>query len=215
MRKQRGITTGWILAIVVAIIAILALIVMIEKEWAAYTAKLDKNGYDRGTNECDAAYKGRDNQALKDANALITKLRDEALAKESATQKQFVAVDGYYQGVIKNGKAAHDADVAAIRAGTLGMFYHDKKIQTGGLANGSGGRQETSAGAALRCDGTGRTELPDEDKLFLRDIGRDADRIVAKLTACQAIVKADRVQINGWNEYGHPALQVSTSLQAR
>lgn len=213
MRYQRGITTGWILAIVVAVIAILWLALQIQKEWTSYTERLDKQGYDRGHATALKDVGDRDNlalqKAIKERNTAQAGL-DASLKVNQELQK---TSDAAYRKGKNDGKAQYDRDLSAIQSGALVLRLHKGDAPSGSGLRNTAGNNDKIAGSGPGSTGTGDDRLPDDDSRFLLWLQSEATRLGKKVNALIDIVKGDRAQINGaWNEQGHPVLQMAESI---
>lgn len=178
--QQRGITDGWLILIVLAVV--------VAAGWVAYE-RIDGRGYARGKSETEAGYAKRDNDALVKANQRIQELQDAARAKEREHAAQLTAINDQYQRDKAREIANRDRVIAGLRDGTTRLY-----VQLAGEAADRcrGGMPETAAGGGGNT-GTGRTGILGEaDSAFLINEANRADRIAGKLKACQAIVRSDR-----------------------
>jgi prophage endopeptidase len=132
------------------------------------------------------SWQKRDNDSLTTANAKILKLEQAARDAERRHAEDLEVISAGYQKELVNAKAQRDRDVSAARSGALSLRFHAEG--SGACAGGTG---QTAAGAAGR-DGPATAELPREVAAGLFAIADDADEVVRQLSACQAVIRADR-----------------------
>lgn len=129
----------------------------------------------------------RENAELVAAKARIKTLEDEARAQEHAHGQAMVAASTQYQKDLSHEQATKDGVIADLRAGTRRL-----RIELA-AAKATGGSGAAQAGAGPgRCDGPATAELSQSAAEFLVDLASEADTVVHQLTACQAVVVADR-----------------------
>lgn len=146
--------------------------------------------YTAGENAERSRWVQRENTELTTANARVIELERAARANERLQAERLAAASQTYQESLQHEKATHDRTVAGLRTGALRLRIELARRQT---ADGSG-----TAGfgpGAGRCDGEARAELSTAAAEFLVGLAAEADAVVHQLTACQAVVSADR-QIN-------------------
>lgn len=193
MKKQRGIADAWLM--VVAAVVVLGLIYAISHLWTSYVAKIDKDGYDRGSSTALKEVGDRDQKAIADAiterNTAQTKL-DDALKKNTELQN---ASDIKYRQGVKDGKVQQVADIAAINAGTLVLRDPGKVAAIAGLDQAIGNTNSPPGcgpgPVAARDDGLSHEAAREVDWIY-----GEADRLAKKVNAEIDIVTGDRAQIN-------------------
>lgn len=136
--------------------------------------------------EVRAEYLVRDNKALAEANAKITALNDAARATEARRVAEMSALATNYSKGFRDAEAQRQRDVAAARDGSLVL-----RIPASACGPG-GGEAAAPRPAASGGDGATTTELPGALTADLLALAGEADQVVLQLTACQAIVTADR-----------------------
>ncbi|WP_416242773.1 lysis system i-spanin subunit Rz [Azospira sp. APE16] len=135
------------------------------------------------------AWLDRDNAALTKANDRIKELEDNYRAKEREHAQDMATALAKYQEDLKHEKAAKDRAIADIRSGDLRL-----RIPVA-CPEGAGGSTTAAPGpGAIGRDGETRAELSVQASEFLIGLASEADEVVLQLTACQAVVIADRKQ---------------------
>ena len=129
----------------------------------------------------------KETRELAEANSKIILLTDEARRREQAVAGVLAAVTTDYERKLTDGKKKRDADVAASHAGTFKLRY---SAPSGACPSPSVPAETPSAPGGR--DGTETAELPGEITASLFAIVDDADQVVEQLSACQAIINADR-----------------------
>lgn len=130
-----------------------------------------------------------ENRELAAANARIVELQTEVRRKEAVYAAAVNAIQTKFQKDLKHEKTRHDSTVAALRAGTLRLRIPVASCPAGGGSAGGAPGTGTSG-----RDAAPRAELSEPAAEFLVGLASDADQVVHQLTACQAIVAADRSQ---------------------
>jgi len=134
-----------------------------------------------------AYWLSKETKELKQANAKIIELTNEARAREQAYAGVLAAVTTDYERKLTDGKKQRDADVAAAHNGTFKLRF-DRASPT--CPSPSGPAQTPSAPGGR--DGTETVELPGPIAADLLALVNDADQVADQLAACQAIVNIDR-----------------------
>lgn len=130
----------------------------------------------------------RENDQLHTANALIKTLEEGARRTEQAHAEALASISTDYQGRLSNATKQIAADRAAVRNGTLRL----RDPGTSGICANTSNVPGLAASTSGRDDGTdGR--LSDQTAEFLLTEADRADSIVDQLTACQQVVRADRI----------------------
>lgn len=135
------------------------------------------------------AWLARENTALIKANARIKELEDQTRAREREHAQDMAAASAKYQEDLTHEKAAKNRAVADLRSGALRLRI---PVTCPDGAGGSGSAP-LGPGTAGR-DGEARAELSVQASEFLVGLASEADEVVHQLTACQAVVTADRKQ---------------------
>ncbi len=170
MKRQRGITTGWL----IGIIALGFLLV------ASYFF-----GRHDGSKINETAWQAREAKINARAAVQIKAATDRVREIEAGHAIQLNAVDAYYQRKLKGKNDALEIALNAVSAGGR-LYAHATCPPAAGNSDG-----QATAGAGVRDGGT-RAELSAADSTFLLRIGAEADSVVLQLRACQAIVREDR-----------------------
>lgn len=135
------------------------------------------------------AWLDRDNAALNKANDRIKELEDNYRAKEREHAQDMATASAKYQEDLKHEKAAKDRAVADLRSGALRL-----RIPVT-CPEGAGGSTTAAPGTSTTGrDGETRAELSVQASEFFVGLTSEADEVVLQLTACQAVVIADRKQ---------------------
>ena len=149
---------------------------------------IDHRGYERGVSETTDKW----NVAQAKLNAATTKREQELdgqyRAKEVAWTQLVNQMQADHQKELANEQKQRDADVAAVNSGLIKL--RDKYAACSTATR----RSETSSATASSGVGNAEAgaELSKEFTQFLLGEANRADQIVKQLTACQAIVVADR-----------------------
>lgn len=126
-------------------------------------------------------------QEASNAGRQIQQAQDTARKAEQLSASRLVSVSEEFQRKLSNAKRTQDADVAAVRAGTLRL--RDPGTVT--LCAGADRAAEAGSGSG-RCDGRAAGEFSDATAEFLLELTANADQVAEQLAACQKIVRADR-----------------------
>ena len=137
-----------------------------------------------------AVWQGKESKELAAANAKILKLEQEARDREARQALALAEASADYQKRIADEKKKRDAAVAAARAGALVLRDPGRPV---GACPDRGEAPGAPAGTVGR-DGAAGGELSREAAAFLLELAGEADAVAEQLTACQAVVKADRTR---------------------
>lgn len=141
------------------------------------------------------AWLRRDNEALRIANGRITTLQQAARDQEQAHGKAMAEIASQHQKDLKDAGAEKDRVIADLR--TRNLRLRVPVVSTTVTACGGGGAgTEAGAGAGQR-DGETTAELSGAAAEFLVGLASEADDVARQLSACQAVVIADRKQQEG------------------
>lgn len=156
--------------------------------WLASLVAVGHWQHDAGATAEKAAWQQRENEELRAANAAITELQDQARATERHHAEQMSALGQTHQKEIQHVEARRKADAAAARAGTVvlrdpGAAAREATCPCGSAAPGATTGQR---------DGGQTGQLSAAAAEFLLDLANDADAVADQLSACQAVIQADR-----------------------
>lgn len=190
MKRERGFLAPfafptWALYAVVIAAALGAL-------WYAYST-IDGRGYARGKAEIEAAYKERDNQALRDALAKVAELQAAVQAREQAHADALEQIRIKQRKEAADAKRQHEADLAAVRGGTLRL----RDPGAAGTADCHRGPEAAAGRTAGRGDGTPTGGLSDAAAEFLLQLVHDADRNTRQLGDAQQVIREQIKACNG------------------
>ena len=128
------------------------------------------------------------------ANAALQAAQSAARKEEQDHAQQLSDISANYQKELQDASKQHAADVAAIRAGTLRLRDPGARPHAcaGGVSQAStaAGRRDDQAGSGLPGPADG--VLSDTAVEFLVSEADRADRLAKQLSACQAVINADR-----------------------
>jgi prophage endopeptidase len=119
--------------------------------------------------------------------AATKKAEEDRRADEQAHAAAVDVIARSHAQEIEDARKQKDRDVAAARAGTVGLRFNASRDPAGGC------KPSGPAAGAGNGDGGATTELPREIAADLFALADDADEVVRQLSACQAVVRADRV----------------------
>ena len=160
--------------------------------WAA--SALDARGYARGKAETTAAYAQRDNAALQAALARVAELQAEVQAREHTHAAALGQIRDRNQRETAHAQSQHEADLAALRAGTL-------RLRDPGAAAGPACSDRSPAPAPAGTAGGGdaapRAELSPAAAGFLLSLMREADAVTRQLGDAQDVIRAQIRACNG------------------
>ncbi|BCB28409.1 hypothetical protein SKTS_32950 [Sulfurimicrobium lacus] len=136
-----------------------------------------------------ATWLARENGALTKANGRIKELEEQARTREHEHAQDMAVASAKYQEDLKHEKAAKDRVIADLRRGDLRL-----RIPVTCPVPAAGDRTAALGTGPAGRDGETRAELSVEASEFLVGLASEADEVVHQLTACQAVVNADRKQ---------------------
>lgn len=134
-----------------------------------------------------SAWQARENVQLATAGKRILALEQAAREQEQEEAARMAAIAGDYEGRLQNVQTQRDRDVAAAHRGTLRL--RDPGAPSLRADGCSGGPATAGAGVG---DGPAPGELSRAVTADLFSLVDDANAVVEQLTACQAVVRADR-----------------------
>ena len=159
-------------------VAALAIVLMLG---AAYLA-----GRADGRKLEGAAWQKREAEINAETATKIQVANEAVRAEEHAKAAKFVEISTGLQGKLKEKDHALNIALDSVRSGAIRLSVPATCPPPGGNTEGG-----TTASAGGR-DATTRAELSEQAARFLTSEASRADKIVEQLTACQAIVRADR-----------------------
>ena len=162
-------------------------IVAILVVWIGSLAAVGKWQNTAGHTAERTVWQAKEATELAAANKQILDLETAARAAETAHATALSAISTAYEGKLKNAKDQDTADVAAVRARTI--VLRDPGSRSACPAGGAVSSPAASTGGR---DGSGLGELSPVASGFLLSKADSADALVSQLTACQAVVQADR-----------------------
>nr|WP_314710603.1 lysis system i-spanin subunit Rz [uncultured Comamonas sp.] len=181
--------TAWI-----ALAKLLAVIALAGTALVAFKGYGEQQ-YQAGLQTERNSWLGRDNEALQIANGLIAELQQKAREQEQVHGTAMAGIAVQHQQDLKHVRTEKDRVIADLRARNLRL-----RIPTFSASNatcsGSGAVSEAGAGTGQR-DGEESAELSGAAAEFLVGLTSEADDVVWQLSACQAVVLADRKQQEG------------------
>lgn len=137
------------------------------------------------TEQINASWQERETKMLQEAADRLAKAIEAAREQERKLEAELASLMSKFRKEIANVQAQRDRDVAAARSGALRLRL-PASVCADSLAYGP------PAPGSPGGDGASGTYLPQQITSDLFSLANDADAVVAQLTACQAIVKADR-----------------------
>lgn len=146
--------------------------------------------YSNGQTAERAAWLQRENTALVAANTRIVELETAARRTERLVGDALANAAQTYQESLHHEKTLHERTVADLRAG-----HRRLRIELASRPPAAGDPAGPTAASAAGCDAATFGELSTASAEFLVGLAHEADTVVHQLTACQAVVIADR-QIN-------------------
>lgn len=141
--------------------------------------------YKAGGDDREAPWLVRESKANADAANRIEAAENKARAAEARYAAAMASISGAYLNAQQEGEREKAAAVDRVRAGQR-LYIGAKCPAPGGSA-----APEAPTGAGAR-DGETRAELSESAAEWLIGLASEADAVVRQLTACQAVVEADR-----------------------
>lgn len=164
--------------------------------WAFYAYGQQQFGL--GEKAERSAWLARENTSLTKANTRIKELEEQARTKEREHAQNMAAVSAHYQKDLSHEKAAKDRAIADLRSGALRLRIPLAQPACTDGADGSGAPAPGTS--TVGRDGGTPAELSTEASEFLVGLANEADEVVRQLTACQAVITADRNRKGSSNE---------------
>jgi len=172
MKNQRGFG---LIVYAVAALAIVAALSAIA--WAIHNA---------GVKSERAVWQQREAKINVETAIKIDAANKRIQEKEREIAVLLTDASEWYQAKITEKENALNTALNSLRDGTGRLFVN-------ATCPAAGGDPATAAPAAAGGrDGSTRAELSRADSEFLLRLGAEADAVVLQLTACQAVVRADR-----------------------
>lgn len=151
--------------------------------------------YTAGQQDERSTWLQRDNAALRIANEQIATLQQEARDQEQAHGQAMADIAAQHQKDLKDARTEKDRVIADLRARNLRLRV-PVVATTSGACSGGGAGSEAGPGAGQR-DGETTAELSGAAAEFFVGLASEADDVARQLSACQAVVIADRQQQEG------------------
>ena len=151
---------------------------------------LGAGAYRAGMNAERNAWLARDNAQLRSANARIAQLQAQARAQEQAHGTAMAAAAAQFKKDLHDVRTQKDGVIADLRSGRLRLRV--PVVAAASAACGAGGASTEAGAGAAGGDGEARAELSGAAAEFLVSFASEADAVVRQLSACQAVVAADR-----------------------
>jgi heme exporter protein D len=180
MRKQRGITSGWL--VLIGLVVMLGLIAESVQQVKSYLddvdARADARGYQRAKGEYEAALSAQKAEAARQLAAANAEVLAEIAHREN----------------VRNELEAENAKLMARidtqTAVNLGLVRAAGGLRDPGRTPGRGPGSHGTEGAATDAAGNGdcsagRARLSDEAAQFLLDLTAGADKVVEQFLTCQ------------------------------
>lgn len=157
--------------------------------WAASLASVGfwQNGV--GHVEERVVWQEKDRTELRNANAEIERLNNEARSEEAAKAKQLNQIAVAYEKDKEYELKKRDSVIADLRAGSIRLRDPGAGVKAGSSET-SGSESSTS-----KCDGGQGEELSRPLGEFLVSLAIEADSVVDQLHSCQCVVKSDRGEV--------------------
>lgn len=190
MKRQRGaIARVWLY--LAGALLVLGAIWGIAATVSGYLSSVRAEAAKAGRDECDAAYKLRDNAQLREAMDRVKTLEDAARATEREHAAALTEITAKLAKEKAHGRAAEKRILADIASGKLRVrasaFYAGAcPADSGGSAAGAPGAGAGGSDAPEACD------LSAAARSDLLAVGRDADDTARQLAAAQAVIVEDR-----------------------
>jgi len=146
--------------------------------------------YRAGMNAERNAWLARDNAQLRSANARIAQLQAQARAQEQVHGTAMAAAAAQFEKDLHDVRTQKDGVIADLRSGRLRLRV--PVVAAASAACGAGGASTEAGAGAAGGDGEARAELSAAAAEFLVSFASEADAVVRQLSACQAVVAADR-----------------------
>lgn len=147
-----------------------------------------KWAYNNGVNAERVAWQKSEKENLQKAIKHIARLNAKIRDAEQAHALELQTVSNNYQQGLKHEKQKLNDAIASYRAGTISLRDKHAASDTPACA---GFAAEIGTGTGRR-DATEGSQLSQPLAEFLIGLASEADEVVQQLTACQAIVNADR-----------------------
>lgn len=145
--------------------------------------------YRLGAEAEKARWVARENAALRAANDEISQLNQLARDQERLHAEAMAHISTQFQEQLHHVKSQKDSVIADLRAGAVRLRVPVTPASASPACSGIPG--EAFASARGR-DGETRADLSAEAAEFLVGLASEADEVVQQLSACQALLQADR-----------------------
>lgn len=136
-----------------------------------------------------ARWMARENIQLREANAEINQLNQQARDQERQHAEAVAHISTQLQEQLQHVKSQKDSVIADLRAGALRLRI---PVNTAAASPACSGIPSEAYASASGRDGETRADLSAEAAEFLIGLASEADEAVRQLTSCQALLQADR-----------------------
>ena len=194
--RQRGFTGIEIIGLIVAAAALIGAIGGVVHLATSYLDSVRAEAKQAGRDECDAAYKVRDNEALADARAEIIRLNKQYRELEQASAKRINQLAGELAKEKARDKEAADRMLDDLDSGALVLRDGIVQIAACPAAEGPAGAGPQVAAGAFGGGGKTCYRLAREVEKSLVAIASAGDANGRQLAACLAIAEEDRKTVN-------------------
>ena len=154
-----------------------------------------KQQYQAGQQDERSTWLQRDNDALRQANRRISTLQQEAREQEWAHGLAMDGIANQHQKDLNDARAEKDRVIADLRARNLRLRI--PVVTTASAACRGGGAGSEAGPSTGQRDGETTAELSGAAAEFFVGLASEADDVARQLSACQAVVIADRQQQEG------------------
>lgn len=151
--------------------------------------------YQAGQKDERGAWLARDNAALRAANQRISTLQETAREQEQAHGRSMAGIAAQHQQDLKDVRTEKDRVIADLRTRNLRLRV-PVVAPTSAACSGGSSSPEAGSGTGQR-NGATTAELSGPAAEFLVGLVSEADDVARQLSACQAVVTADRQQQEG------------------
>lgn len=131
----------------------------------------------------------RENIQLRAANEEISQLNTQAREQERQHAEAMAHISTQFQEQLHHVKSAKDSVIADLRAGAVRLRI---PVTSASASAACGGIPAEAFASAAGRDGETRAELSAEAAEFLVGLASEADEVTQQLSACQALLQADR-----------------------
>lgn len=153
--------------------------------------------YDAGRKEALLEVAQRDNKNLAEARAEIDRLRNQAQEQEAHHAEAMVALDEEATRRVADAEARKEQFVSDVVSGRLRLFDRAARRADAGCPGSGGSSPRTAVAAGSVGDAAGGAELSPALAGFLVSEAGRANKVVAKVTYLQGVVREYLATCNG------------------